>query len=340
MEDKTSIASGIDITQLKADYDAACKRLLSEKIILAWILKNCVLEFRDADVNEIAEKYIEGEPYISEVPVAPDETGPVLRGLNTAQTSPTEGSVYFDIYFRAIVPGTEKTIELLINVEAQGDFYPGYPLPKRGIFYCGRMISSQAGTVFEKSEYGKLRKVYSIFICLNPPKFREYTITRYRMFEENIVGEDHEPAENYDLISLVMIHLSAKDAKAGEGEHDNAKSGGGLLRLLDTLLSSETAAAEKKQILEKEYGIPMTRSMDREVSHLCNLSQYVEERGVQKGIQLGKQEGKREGIVTSIKSLMETTGWTFEKAVSALCVPSSQWEMYRSELGKKLEAQQ
>ena len=159
MERKTSIASGIEVTREKSEYDAACKRLLSEKMILAWILKTCVPEFRDFEVKEISEKCIEGEPFISSVPVAPDETAPVIEGLNTAQTSPTEGNVFFDIYFRAVVPGTKEVVQLIINVEAQGKFNPGYPLTKRGIFYRGRMISSQGGFVFSNSEYGKLRKV-------------------------------------------------------------------------------------------------------------------------------------------------------------------------------------
>ena len=310
MEQKTSIASGIEVTQDKSDYDAACKRLLSEKIILAWILKTCVTEFRDFDVKEIAEKYIEGEPFVSTVPVAPDETAPVIEGLNTALTSPTEGSVFFDIYFKAIVPGTKEVVQLIINVEAQGKFNPGYPLPKRGIFYCGRMISSQAGFVFTNSEYDKLRKVYSIWICTKPPKGRENTITRYRMCEENIIGKDHEPIENYDLISLVMIHLGNKEEKGNEG----------LLRLLSILLSSETTVDEKKQVLEDEFQIPMTQSMDKEVSLLCNLSQDIEDRGIQKGYE--------EGVLTSLKLLIKNTGWSPEKAMTTLEIPQSQRDTY------------
>ena len=56
-----------------------------------------------------------------------------------------EGTVTYDIRFRAIVPDSEEQIALIINVEDQNDFYPGYPLIKRGIYYCCRMISSQYG---------------------------------------------------------------------------------------------------------------------------------------------------------------------------------------------------
>lgn len=314
MEIKTSLASGIEVTKDKTDYDAACKRLLSEKIILAWIMKSCLEEFRDIDVNVIAEQCIEGTPFVSEVPVAPDETAPVIQGIAQEQSSPTEGSFTFDIYFNAIVPGTEETVQLIINVEAQSDFYPGYPLLKRGIFYCGRMISSQAGMVFTKSHYEKLRKVYSIWLCTNPPKNRKNTINRYRMVEENVVGDVQEKTEDYDLLSLVMIGLG--DA--------NEKNYDGILKLLGVLLSSKATPAEKKQILQDEFNIPMTQTMDREVSLLCNLSQ-----GVWKD---GEAHGLEKGILASIQNLMRNTGWPIEKALSVLEVPKDEWKQYSDKL--------
>lgn len=314
MEIKTSLASGIEVTKDKTDYDAACKRLLSEKIILAWIMKSCLEEFRDIDVNVIAEQCIEGTPFVSEVPVAPDETAPVIQGIAQEQSSPTEGSFTFDIYFNAIVPGTEETVQLIINVEAQSDFYPGYPILKRGIFYCGRMISAQAGTVFDKSHYEKLRKVYSIWLCTNPPKNRKNTINRYRMVEENMVGDVQEKAADYDILSLVMICLG----DAHEKNYD------GVLKLLSVLFSSEATPAEKKQILQDEFNIPMTQTMDREVSLMCNLSQGVEARGIKKGIE--------QGVLVSIQSLIKNTGWPIEKALSVLEVPKDEWKQYSEKL--------
>ena len=74
MEINTPLAEDIHATDKNAQYDAACKKLLSEKIILAWIMKSCLEEYRDCDVKEIAEKYIEGTPQVGVVPVMPDET--------------------------------------------------------------------------------------------------------------------------------------------------------------------------------------------------------------------------------------------------------------------------
>ena len=57
-----------------AAYDQAAKKVLSQKKILAFILKRMVEEFKDESVQDIMTKYIEGTPLISQVPVHPDET--------------------------------------------------------------------------------------------------------------------------------------------------------------------------------------------------------------------------------------------------------------------------
>ena len=173
---------------------------------------------------------------------------------------------------------------MIINVEAQNDFYPGYPIIKRGIYYGARMISSQYGTVFTKSHYEKIQKVYSIWICMNPPKKRNNTITEYGLTEKNHVGNVREKEEFYDLINVVMICL-------GEDEKETSNE---LLRLLDVLLSSDRRAKEKKSILENEFKIHMTEKMEEEVAYMCNLSDGVENKGIQKGIKIGiEQENLR-----------------------------------------------
>lgn len=55
MNADTTIAKNIRVADEKTSYNAACMWLLSEKIILAWIMKNCLEEYRDCDVEEIAE---------------------------------------------------------------------------------------------------------------------------------------------------------------------------------------------------------------------------------------------------------------------------------------------
>ena len=151
MEYENTLAASISGAGDNAALDVSCKRLIANKSILAWILKDCVEEYRDCDINDIAEKYIEGEPQIAEVAVNLDETNaPRVRGMANEDASVTEGTVTYDIRFMCSAPVSGESIRLIINIEAQNDFYPGYPLIKRGIYYCSRMISAQYGTEFTK----------------------------------------------------------------------------------------------------------------------------------------------------------------------------------------------
>ncbi len=237
----TILSTDIQAADENAKYDAAVKRLLADKTILAWILKGCVPEFRGMGIKEIADSCIERDPRISEVAVMPDGASqtPKIHGTGVEDATITEGSVMFDIRFDASVPGNGEDINLIINVEAQNNFYPGYPIIKRGIYYCSRMISSQYGSVFTKSHYEKIRKVCSIWVCVDPPKGRENTITRYSISEENCVGNVKEPPERYDLLMAVMVCLG--DPSDG--------SCTGLLKLLGILLSSDIKACDKQEIL-------------------------------------------------------------------------------------------
>lgn len=318
MEVNSPIAEDIRVTDQNAQYDAACKKLLSEKIILAWIMKSCLEEYKTHSINEIAGKYIEGVPQIAEAAVNPDEeicdSGEQIRGVKNEDSTIQEGTITYDIRFLAIVPGTGETIRLMINVEAQNDFYPGYPIIKRALYYCSRMISSQYGSEFTETHYENIRKVYSIWICSNPPKRRENTITRYSIQEENLIGQVSERKENYDLLTVVMICL-------GHADDDNYT---GVLKLLGVLLFSEKEAEEKKKILQDDFDIAMTKTLESEVSVMCNLSKGVEERG----IAIGLERGTEITTLNAIRNLMETLKMTAEQAMEVLKVPEAEKVKY------------
>lgn len=58
MDEETTVAQGLRVTDESAGYDDACKRILSEKAILARIMKACLEEYKDCNVDDIAGKYI------------------------------------------------------------------------------------------------------------------------------------------------------------------------------------------------------------------------------------------------------------------------------------------
>lgn len=313
MRVESTLSQMISTVGEKAAYDNACKHLLANKIILAWIMKSCLEEYRGSEISEIASKYIEGEKQISEAAVHPDEEAGSLqiRGLNTEDSTINEGTVTYDIRFRAIVPGTGERISLIINVEAQNDFYPGYPIVKRNLYYCCRLVSSQYGTEFTNSHYEKIKKVYSIFICMNPPNYRKNTINQYSIQEESLIGEFGDNVEYYDLLTGIIICL---------GDADDERSG--ILKLLEVLLSSERSTKVKKKILQEDFGIKMTQELESEVSEMCNLSEGVEQKGIAKG------------IITSIRNLMESMGWSIEQAMDALQIPMEERNDYLNMLKK------
>ncbi len=71
----------------------------------------------------------------------------------------------------------------------------------------------------------------------------------------------------YDLLSVVSVNLVGDPEKA-QNE---------LVGMLSTLLSQSMPVAEKKERLEEQYHLPMTRQMEKEVSGMCNLSEGIVE---------------------------------------------------------------
>ena len=111
-------------TDQKAQYDASAKRLLGQKIILAHILIRVVDEFKGMDADTVAS-LIEGEPYISQVPVETGltnketvdaRTSERIVGLNTENSEIDEGKIYFDIIF--YVRMRDGLAKMIINLEA------------------------------------------------------------------------------------------------------------------------------------------------------------------------------------------------------------------------------
>ncbi|SFB13789.1 hypothetical protein SAMN05216249_11080 [Acetitomaculum ruminis DSM 5522] len=173
------------MSELKVRYDANVKRLLSNKEILAFILINTIKEFKDYSIEE-AKKAIEGEVKTDLISVRPsndnlkntfskDENrkekskayqSEKIFGLNTESNIPGEGKMNFDIVFTVRTIKGERQ-KIYINLEAQKNFYPGYDLVTRSIVYCSRLISEQMDHEYDGSNYDGVKKVYSIWICMN-----------------------------------------------------------------------------------------------------------------------------------------------------------------------------
>ena len=282
----------------KRAYDAVCKNVLADRYILANILKGCVEEFQDETIDDIAAKCIQDAPEISTIPLRADEEELLkLDGLNTESSSLTEGVVYYDIRFRAVLPRSEKKIKLIINVEAQDNFTPGYSLLKRAMYYCCRMISSQYGTVFSHADYDSIEKVYSIWICTHPSKAWEYTITKYAMQETNLQGRARAAREEYDLIVPIMVCLGKTHYKKLQG----------LLRLLHIVLlhKSGDQRDEVEKELQEKFHVKAMPDIEKGVAEMCNLSEGIYRDGLEAGMAQGMAQGKEDSAKDMALSLLD-----------------------------------
>ena len=304
MRMESELSKTIDMADVKAQYDAQCKRVLSQREILARILKNVAEEFMEMSLEEIAA-CIEGEPEISSVKVEPGKMAPVITGISTESTVPGEGSIYYDIRFCASVPGEGGRIRLIINVEAQKDYYPGYQIPTRGVFYCARMISSQMGTEFCSAEYDDIKKVYSIWICMNVPKKIGNAIAEYRMEKRDIIPGFPDIKSAYDKLSVIVIGLCDKEQSANE-----------LTGMLNILLSPDISAQDKKKCLSEKFEMKMEDGLGKEVDLMCNLSGYVEKRAIEQGIEKGIEQGIEQGLAALVQTLKPI--YEFEKLYQAV----------------------
>ncbi len=253
-------------------FDNECKKILTNKDILANIMLGCLEEYRGVGVYEISDRYIEGNPK-NDVPIL--EQPPQIVGNSNEFNSFNEGRSTFDVTFMAGIPNnTGEELYLMLDVEAQNNANPGYPILKRGSFYCGRMIVSQYGSVFVKSDYGKLRKVVSMWLCPFPSKKeQEYTINVYRMKETHIVGDYGARKEDYDNFCMVVIFLGNKKPEELTG----------LMRFLTVLFVSELPAEEVTRIIRDEYHVRITPDIEKGVAKLCNLSEGIRQRAEEKG---------------------------------------------------------
>lgn len=246
---KTPLAEEISIAGLRAQYDTHAKRLLSARPVLARILQKTVEECALFTVEQIMAQ-LDPDIHISSEPVDPGMERTWIAGDDIRNRLSEEGTVTYDIRFHMHLPaenGQGCGKRLLFDLEAQKEYYVKYRLITRGIYYAARMLSAQKNRELTGSEYSNLKKVYSIWICLN---------------------EEKDPGER-----------------------------GSLYRLLNTLLSFSLTPEEKEHILEEEYGISMEMKIRKELEAMCNLSEAIEERGVERGSFIAFSSLVRDGLL-------------------------------------------
>lgn len=267
----TEIKNAVSATDQDAQYDDKAKRLLGNKIILAHILVKTVDEFKGMNPKDVVS-YIEGEPFISVVPVEPgltnaekEKDGQRIVGLNTENAEINEGLIRFDIIF--YVRMKDGISQVIVNLEAQKDEPASYHILNRAVFYVSRLVSSQKERDFVKTNYNDIRRVFSIWVCMG---MDESSMAYVHLAKDDLIGS-YQWKGGPDLLNIVLIGISNELP-----EHDEKYE---LHRLLSTLLSMELTIDEKLGIMEKEYNIAVDDRIREDVSAMCNLSQGIREKG-------------------------------------------------------------
>lgn len=265
----TEIKNAVSATNQDAQYDDRAKRLLGNKIILAHILVKTVDEFRGMNPKDVVS-YIEGEPFISVVPVEPgltniekEENGQRIVGMNTENAEINEGLIRFDIIF--YVRMKDGISQVIVNVEAQKDEPTGCHILNRAVFYVSRLVSSQKERDFVKTNYNDIKRVFSIWVCMG---MDESSMAYVHLAKDNLLGS-YPWKGRLDLLNIILIGISNELP-----EHDDKYE---LHRLLSTLLSMGLSVDEKLGIIEKEYSIVIDDRIREDVSAMCNLSQGIKD---------------------------------------------------------------
>ncbi len=273
---QSTVAHSLDVTDGIIRYNAACKRILSEKVILAYLLKVCVVEYEGCDISEVVQS-ISDDGY---------REGRVI-GKDSVYLEVGYSKIEYDILKDICVPGSDEKI--YVNIEAQNNYYPGYPLSKRVEYYAASLAMMQGNVNVLHGDYGKLWHSYSIWVCLNPPKNLANGMAMYERKGKQLIG-NVELQKDFDLSRIVMIWI---------GEYEEGRKD--IIGLLSLIFSRQHTLEEKKRIIEKDFEILMSIEIGEEVEKMCNLGEGLVKETWDKAIIQGKHEGKAEGMAVGEK---------------------------------------
>lgn len=195
--------------------------------------------------------------------ISKEEQGKRVIGFNSENVEINEGMVRFDIVF--YVRMKDGLSQMIINVEAQKDEPTGYDILNRAVFYVSRLVSSQKERDFVNTNYNDIKRVFSIWICMN---MADNSMDYVHLTMDKILGSVQWKGR-LDLLNIVLIGIANELPEQDEKNE--------LHRLLGALLSKELSVDEKLDIIENEYNITVEDSIRKDVSVMCNLSQGIKE---------------------------------------------------------------
>ena len=247
--------------------DEMFKTVIHDSDVLAWLLKGNVDEFMDRTIEEIKGCLTLGEDRRTVI------------GCETEFVSERNGKVILDSVFDVRVPDSDDKVSVIVNVEGQGNPNPEYPLGKRAEYYVARMVSDQKGKYFKGSDYGSIRKTYSIWCVLNPKTAGHSTATRYRMMGENTFGPDGRWIEPLETFNIIMINI---------GQYEDGLPDGVAF---PAAVFSRMRDENRRRIVSDRFNIALEDDTIGRLRDMTTLDQEVYEYG----FSMGKAEGEAIG---------------------------------------------
>lgn len=301
-------------------YDQPFKNIMSDGVLTSNILGELVEELRGKDPEFI----------MSCLDLTKEKK---IRMRNSESFSKVNGPIYRDLVYDVVIPG-EKEIKVIVNLEAQLDPSPGYPLEARAMYYLGRSLSDQKAEIGD--DYSQLSKVYSIWFVMDSPKDLCNSIIRHRMIGRYDEGfESLVNIKSCDYAEVVLVYLG----KLGDKRVT-------AVGLLNTVFSKEIGKEERTRRIREDYKIDLDESIFDEVEELMvNLDEdykkYMARLGKEQGLAEGRAEGIKEernktvGILAiNVGNIMKQESVSFDEAFKRTGFP----EEYREDVRVKVES--
>ena len=138
--------------------------------------------------------------------------------------------------------------------------------------------------ITQTTDYSKLEKCYSIWICAEDvPKKLQNTLTEYSFSKKDIIGIADEPEDEYDLLTVIMIRQGKEPEENGIFEYLNGIFDGDINRI------------------QKYSHIKWSEPFQKEASKMTGFGDRIYEKGMrtgeQNGMQKGIQQGRHEGMI-------------------------------------------
>ena len=167
-----------------------------------------------------------------------------------------------------------------------------YSVPKRGIYYCCRLISRQLDVLDKEESYDQLKPVYSVWILINniPKKLRNsiYSVDLAGKFYNKDLDSSARAIKlnkEVDLIHLRLVYLS-EDFDIKEEQSD-------LVKYLQSVFANKVCDVNCNPY--HEYSKMIEREVDAMMSVADVLEARAERRGKIKGERIGELRGEQKG---------------------------------------------